>query len=165
MRYMPAKAPPIASPAAEQLARLGLRIRTQRKGLGLSAVLVAKAATMSRVTLHRIEAGEPSVAMGAYLNAISALGLTLEASASSIASAPAAESVADGMPLEIKLADYPELKRLAWHARGLKALTLEEAFNLYERNARHLETQRMGTSERTLLQALIKKFGKGHLLV
>ena len=29
---------------------------------------------MSRVTLYRIEQGEPSVAMGAYMSAIAALG-------------------------------------------------------------------------------------------
>lgn len=33
---------------------------------------------MSRVTLHRIERGEPSVTMGAYLNALAVLGLDFE---------------------------------------------------------------------------------------
>jgi hypothetical protein len=34
---------------------------------------------MSRVTLHRIEKGEPSVTMGAWCNALAALGLALQA--------------------------------------------------------------------------------------
>ena len=34
---------------------------------------------MSRVTLHRIEKGEPSVAAGAWANAMAALGMSLVA--------------------------------------------------------------------------------------
>ena len=60
---MPARAPLIAEAAATKLAALGERIRKQRKALKVSAVDAAEAAGMSRVTLHRVEAGEPSVAM------------------------------------------------------------------------------------------------------
>jgi len=36
----------------------------KRKALRVSATVAAEAAGMSRVTLHRIEKGEPSVTMG-----------------------------------------------------------------------------------------------------
>jgi transcriptional regulator with XRE-family HTH domain len=62
---------------AARLAELGERIREHRKRLKVSAVATAEAAGMSRVTLHRIERGEASVTIGAYMNAVAALGLDL----------------------------------------------------------------------------------------
>jgi transcriptional regulator with XRE-family HTH domain len=60
-----------------KLSRLAARIRPHRRALRISATELAEAAGMSRVTLHRLERGEPSVTMGAYMSAI-ALGLELE---------------------------------------------------------------------------------------
>ena len=62
---MPAKPPKAPTVAAEKLALLGQQIRAHRKSLRVSATATAEAAGMSRVTLHRIERGEPSVTMGA----------------------------------------------------------------------------------------------------
>ncbi|HEY0817804.1 MAG TPA: helix-turn-helix domain-containing protein, partial [Rhizobacter sp.] len=75
---MPARAPTPDLAAAARLGTLGLGIRARRKALGVSAQAAAAAAGMSRVTWHRIEGGEPSVTMGAYLNALGALGLELQ---------------------------------------------------------------------------------------
>ena len=72
---MPAKPPITASITADQLIALGQQIRAHRKALRISATTAAEAAGMSRVTLHRIEKGEPAVTMGAYVNAMVALGL------------------------------------------------------------------------------------------
>ena len=75
MRHMPAKAPEPGPAVAAMLAGIGTRIRDRRKALGVSVVDVAEVAGMSRVTLHRIERGEASVTIGAYLNVITALRL------------------------------------------------------------------------------------------
>ena len=72
---MPARPPVSAVATRTRLADLGERIRARRKALGINATTVAEASGMSRVTLHRIEKGEPAVTIGAYLNALSALGL------------------------------------------------------------------------------------------
>ncbi|MBI3350201.1 MAG: helix-turn-helix domain-containing protein [Burkholderiales bacterium] len=56
---MPAKAPPVSPAVATQLETLCQRVRTQRKQQKLTATDSAKAAGMSRVTLHRIARGEP----------------------------------------------------------------------------------------------------------
>ena len=61
---MPAKAPPTGDLVAARLASLGQRIRARRKQHKVTATTAAEAAGMSRVTLHRIERGEPSVTMG-----------------------------------------------------------------------------------------------------
>ncbi len=76
----------------------------------------AQAAGMSRVTLHRIEAGEPSVTMGAYLNAMAALGLDfgIRTSASQAeAQSDALDAQATEVPARIRLADYPQLNQIA----------------------------------------------------
>ncbi|MGH8034803.1 MAG: helix-turn-helix domain-containing protein, partial [Lysobacterales bacterium] len=66
---MPAHTPAITNATAERLTKLGKQIRAHRKSLRINATTAAEAAGMSRVTLYRVESGEPSVTMGAYLNA------------------------------------------------------------------------------------------------
>ncbi len=72
---MPQKSPPITEDNAAKLRVLGTCLAEKRKALRVSATVAAEAAGMSRVTLHRIEKGEPSVTMGAWSKAIAALGL------------------------------------------------------------------------------------------
>lgn len=160
---MPAAAPVLQHAAAARLGQLGADIRVHRKQLRVSAQAAAEAAGMSRVTWHRIERGEPSVTMGAYLNALEALGLALQVAAPGAQAAGAAAPAV--VPERIALADYPQLQRLAWHAPGLTELTPAEALSLYERNWRHLDEQQLDPKERQLLDALVQQQGRGHLLV
>jgi len=160
---MPARAPAPDIAAARRLGALGLGIRARRKALGVSAQAAAEAAGMSRVTWHRIEGGEPSVTMGAYLNALGALGLEIQVAEPVPAAAVRPEAPA--LPRRIVLADYPQLRRLAWHVPGLKELTPAEALNLYERNWRHLDAEALGPEERALIDALRQQQGGGRLLV
>ena len=76
---MPATSPNQSTTCIAQLQALGARIRAQRKALKVSSTVTAEAAGVSRVTLHRIEKGEPSVTLGAYGNVLAALGLELQA--------------------------------------------------------------------------------------
>ena len=117
---------------------------------------------MSRMTLHRIERGEPSVTMGAYLSAIDAVGLRLELRDPQ--EPPAAADIAS-LPERIRLTDYPQLKGLAWQLHDVDELSPTEALNLYERNWRHVDRARMEPAERALLQALVDRLGGGRLLV
>lgn len=159
---MPARAPNPDATATARLGRLGLDIRARRKALGVSAQAAAAAAGMSRVTWHRIEGGEPSVTMGAYLNALGALGLEIHVGGAVVAPA---KPEAPPVPKRIRLADYPQLKRLAWHAPGLTELTPAEALSLYERQWRHLDREALDAKERALLEALTQQEAKGRLLV
>ena len=72
---MPAKTPVNPEAVTARLGALGKRIREHRKMLRVSATTAAQAAGISRVTLHRIETGEASVTIGAYMNVLAALGL------------------------------------------------------------------------------------------
>jgi hypothetical protein len=129
----------------------------------------AEAAGMSRVTLHRIEKGEPSVAAGAWANAMAALGMTLLArNAEEARTAGERAQPADltaWIPVRVRLADYPQLKALAWQIHGTDTLSPMEALGIYERNARHLDTAAMSPAEQALLQALRTGLGDGSAVV
>jgi transcriptional regulator with XRE-family HTH domain len=158
---MPATLSTIAPEAQRQLQALGTRIRARRKSLRVSATTAAEAAGMSRVTLHRIESGEGSVTMGAYANAMAALGLALDVGVPLETTRTAAPATLG----KIRLADHPQLRRLGWQLPDDAELTPQEALNLYERNWRHVDRAAMDARESALLEALIRGPGKGHLLV
>ena len=152
---MPAKNPKIARETAHRLSVLGGRIRTQRKKLKLNATVAAEAAGMSRITWYRIEKGEPAVTMGAWFNAVTVLGLTLDIPETEITGTDRRGWI----PARIRLADYPELEKLAWHVRGADILSAREAMDIYERNQRHLDLDAMTPEEVQLLDALRIAFG------
>ncbi|MDP2065076.1 MAG: helix-turn-helix domain-containing protein [Burkholderiaceae bacterium] len=152
---MPTAPPLLPENAAAQLQALGGQIRAQRKALRISATAAAEAAGLSRVTLHRIEKGEPAVTIGAWVHAMAALGLHLGVQRP--AEAPPAAAGADHkgwIPARIALADYPQLRALAWQVHGTDTLTPAEALGIYERNARHLDAQALEPAERDLIDAL-----------
>jgi|JI9StandDraft_2_1071091.scaffolds.fasta_scaffold159563_2 transcriptional regulator with XRE-family HTH domain len=152
---MPSKSPAPTDACTTQLQALGAQIRSQRKALRLSATVTAEAAGVSRVTLHRIEKGEPSVTIGAWCSAMAALGMALQAGSGANASTAAPSANRTGwIPARVALADYPQLRALTWQVHGTDTLTPLEALGIYERNARHLDLQAMSADEQALLDAL-----------
>jgi hypothetical protein len=114
---------------------------------------------MSRVTLHRIEQGEPSVTAGAWVALANALGLGFALVDTN------APSPAEAIPERIRLDAYPQLKALAWQVQGAEDLTPQEALQLYERNWRHLDAAALVPAEVKLIRALTRTIGGGRLLV
>lgn len=151
----------ITSGAADDLVALGQRIRDHRKALRINATTLAEAAGISRVTLHRIEKGEPAVTMGAYLNVIAALGLKFGFAAplgpSGSPQVPGREG--GWLPARIRLDNYPQLAQLAWQVQGAEALSPQEAWDIYERNWRHVDAGALMEHERNLIDALRLVFG------
>jgi hypothetical protein len=111
---------------------------------------------VSRVTVHRIEAGNPSVTIGAYSNVAAALGLRLVIP---ILDAPGAESPT------ITVGDYPGRRTLAWQTDAGTTITETEALNLYERGWRHLDQDALTAHERAFIQHLADTYSNGRLLV
>ena len=157
---MPAHLPVIASTANDLLKTLGEQIRAHRKALRISATATAEAAGMSRVTLHRIEKGEATVTMGAYLNAMAALGLNFGLIKPDDQADQPDIDREGWIPARVRLADYPQLKQLAWQIHGADTLTPAEALDIYERNWRHVDEQALEVHERQLIDALRLAIGE-----
>lgn len=118
---------------------------------------------MSRMTLHRIERGEASVAAGAWVAVALALGLQLQLTTPGAAAANAPTRA--GLPDRIRLADYPQLRQLAWQLQGKDEVSPKEALDLYERNWRHIDRSQLTMHEIALIGALASTVGGGRLLV
>ncbi|MEV0333193.1 helix-turn-helix transcriptional regulator [Nocardia sp. NPDC050717] len=161
---MPAASPLIGDVARAELATLGGLLRAHRKSLRISATAAAESAGISRVTLHRIERGEPSVTMGAYLSVIAALGMSLQVTQTGHRTDSQPTS---SMPETsgIRVGDYPELRRISWQLAKSAVVTPREALNLYERNWRHVDHEAMEAREKELIQYLVDTHGGGVLLV
>jgi transcriptional regulator with XRE-family HTH domain len=145
--------------ASPPLAGLGLRLRAARKRQRVSMISAAEAAGISRVTLHRIERGEPTVAMGAWAAAAGALGLALDVIDTKSGEAP------KKLPKKIRLRDYPQLKKLAWQLHGVEEMTPADALDLYERNWRHVDHAALTEAEADLIEALSRELAGERLLV
>ena len=156
---MPDPVPPAPPSDLERLAHLGERLRAARKRQRVSALAASEAAGISRVTLHRIERGEPTVAVGAWVAAAGVLGLALDLQGPNAGAGPA------DLPKTIRLADYPQLKKLAWQLHGVEALSPREALALYERNWRHVDRAALSEREAALIGMLSREIGGGRLLV
>lgn len=156
---MPADLLPISNADRKRLALLGERIRTARKRQRVTTVAAAEAAGISRVTLHRIERGEPTVAIGAWVAVASALGLSFD-----LLDARAAAGTTR-LPKTIRLRDFPQLKQLAWQLQGVEEISPKDALDLYERNWRHVDRAALSGEEAALIDALSRELGGGRLLV
>lgn len=147
---------PVDHPIQEsELVTLGHQIRSHRKALGVNATVAAESAGISRVTWHRIEKGEPSVAMGAYVKALETLGLKVGIKGDSN------QSLHDCIPVNIQLSNFPQLRQLAWQVSHEEKLTPLEAWSIYERNWRHLDQTAFTNEERQLVKALQQAVGGG----
>jgi transcriptional regulator with XRE-family HTH domain len=162
---MPSSSPLITVEVADSLRLLGQQIKAFRKALHVSAAATAESAGMSRVTLHRIESGEPSVTMGAYLNAMAALGLAFGLIRPEPPSVAATDEREGWIPARVALADYPQLKQLSWQVHGTDTLTPAEALSIYERNWRHMDVAALTPREMHLIDALRLALGSEHSLV
>lgn len=117
---------------------------------------------MSRMTLYRIERGEPSVTMGAYMNALAALGLDVEVTASDQGTArETATPAPSNAPMKtVRVGDFAQLRRLAWQLPADAQLTPEEAWGTYERNWRHADPAALEDNERQLLAELARMLNR-----
>lgn len=65
----------------------------------------------------------------------------------------------------LRIADFPQLKEIAWNRRGDDVVREEEALALYERNWRFVDMRTLVVNERNLIDRLVRNYGKGVLNV
>jgi len=150
---LPVNLPILKSP----LVTLGHQIRAHRKALGVNATVAAESAGISRVTWHRIEKGEASVAMGAYAKALDTLGLKLGIKGESNL------SLSDYIPVQILLSNFPQLRQLAWQVSDAEKLNPMEAWSIYERNWRHIDQAALTKEELQLITSLKQAVGGANM--
>jgi len=153
---MPASIPHLTSEALQRHAsELAQVLRQRRKALGVTVQNAAAAAGMSRDTWYRMERGELTVTIAAWFNALAVLGLRFGVGLDR----PETEAAAtDTIPVAIALAQYPQLAALAWQMGEKTVLTPREAFDVYERNVRHLNVAALTPQEKALIDNLRKLF-------
>lgn len=138
-----------ASESTEHLTRqLGNALRAERKRLRMTQVELAQRAGMGRQKMIQLEQGKPGVALAAYVAAVDALGL-----------------VPGIKPAEVRLVEYPQLKRVTWHRPDAETVTERDALALYERHWDLIDHDQMTARERTWVQYLADKYGHGVLHV
>jgi transcriptional regulator with XRE-family HTH domain len=142
---------------------MGAQITARRKVLKVRAQICAEVAGISRVTLHRIEKGEPSVNIGAYLQVCEALGLQL--TLSPLVDREMDVNLGDPEMPYIRIKDYPQLKALAWQLKDDEYLTEAEAIAIYERNKRFLDLNQIQAHERKLMERLASTRGMERIFV
>lgn len=71
----PRRAKTLPIPVRRALRKLGADIRDARRRRRIPVAIMAERASISRMTLNKIEKGEPGVSMGAYATVLFALGL------------------------------------------------------------------------------------------
>lgn len=153
---MPSSIPHLTSEALQQrVTELAQLVRQRRKVLVVSVDNAAAAAGMSRDTWYRMERGELTVTIAAWFNALAVLGLRFGIGLDAPVAQPAESQM---LPMNIALADYPQLAALAWQMSEQTVLTPREAFAVYERNARHLDTAALTPHEAALLANLRRVF-------
>lgn len=146
-----------------QAKRFGTALRARRKQLGINMTAASEAAGISRVTWHRLEKGETTVAWGSVLAAAAVLDMAFVIGDDGTAEVetPRSPDPNAWVPLQIRLAEYAGLRGLAWQLReGLEWLSPREAWEIYERNGRHLDTAQLSTHEQALITSLRRLFDR-----
>ncbi len=70
------KTPPLPLPVKRALAKLGEDIRSARLRRRIPTAVMAQRAFITRMTLAKVERGDPSVSLGIYAVVLFVLGLT-----------------------------------------------------------------------------------------
>jgi transcriptional regulator with XRE-family HTH domain len=141
------------------LANVGQKVLLQRKKLKVAAESVALAAGISRVTLHRIEKGEPGVNLGAFISVLCALGMHLNLE-SDDGEAKQQTHMINLKKIAIK--DYPQLKNISWQLRDEAVLNAQEAKGIYERNEKYISFENLQPDELELIRQLGVEFKRHH---
>ncbi|MFA6231287.1 MAG: helix-turn-helix domain-containing protein [Rhodanobacter sp.] len=136
------------TPLTRLTRQLGATLRAERKQQGLTQIEVARRAGIGRQKLIQVEQGKPGVALAAYAATMGALDL-----------------VPTVKPAEVRIAEYPQLKRLTWNRPGTDMIAERDALALYERHWDLVDVDQLTTQEHSFVQRLADKYGHGVLHV
>lgn len=99
------KAPPLPLPVKRALTKLGEDIRSARLRRRIPTTVMAERAFITRMTLGKVERGDPTVSMGIYAVVLFVLGLTPRLG-------ELADARSDAVGLQLEEAQLPKRIRL-----------------------------------------------------
>ena len=99
-------APAVPIPVARALRKLGHDIRDARRRRRIPVAILAERASIGRMTLNRIEKGDPRASLGGYATVLFALGMVERL-------ADVADPKHDSVGLELEEEHLPERIRLS----------------------------------------------------
>ena len=67
--------------------------------------------------------------------------------------------------MQLRIAEYPQLRLLAWNRNDDDLIEEAEALALYERNWRYVDRAHITEKEQQLIDRLVAQYGNGVLLV
>jgi len=67
--------------------------------------------------------------------------------------------------MQLPIADYPQLRLIAWNRKDDDFIEEDEALALYERNWRYVDHAHMTEKEQELIDRLVAQYGNGVLHV
>lgn len=138
----------LIAPKSNVADRVGNALRIARRDAGLTQAELAQQARIGRQKLIQVEQGTPGVAIATYAAVADTLGLQLVLE-----------------PIEVPIADYPELRQLTWNRQGDPMISERDALALYERNWGLVDAEAMPAHEKAFLQRLVARHGHGVLHV
>lgn len=63
--------------------------------------------------------------------------------------------------MQLYIAEYPQLRLIAWNRQDDDLIEEDEALALYERNWRYVDQTQLSLKEQQLIDRLVKQYGNG----
>jgi hypothetical protein len=67
--------------------------------------------------------------------------------------------------MQLRIAEYPQLRLIAWNRKDDDVIEEDEALALYERNWRYVDCAHITEKEQQLIDRLVAQYGNGVLHV
>lgn len=156
---MPSKIADLPGHVTDVLKVIGEKIKAERKRLKLPQADTAEASGIDRRTLGRIEKGQSSVTIGAYVTVMNGLNIKLTATTPVDALKEEKQHREQFLPLLINLNEYRALRDCAWHITGEDFVEPSVAYRLYQERITLIDRKLLADKEIALMAALEKVYG------
>ena len=156
---MPKTIQDIGQSTIEFLNDIGCKVQQFRKSHNLTQAILAESLEVDRRTLAKLERGDPSISLGTAFHIFNNLGFSVTVNSTSEQEAKAEAFDKHYLPIHIKLADYPVLKRCAWQLKAEDSVTPPVAYQLYQDKKSDFAKSNMSRKEQHLIGCLELVYG------
>ncbi|WP_395339532.1 helix-turn-helix domain-containing protein [Ningiella sp. W23] len=156
---MPKPTQKIHQDSIEALKDIGAEVKQFRKSHSLTQIILAETLEIDRRTLAKLERGDASITIGTAFHILKCLGFSVSVQSPTQCEALSEALDKEYLPMQIKLSDYPVLRRCAWQLKADDTVTPPVAFTLYQNKKSDFETRNMSRKEQSLVACLEQVYG------